>query len=188
MIINWPKDLLEDVAAALIKAGIDVHAFFERACTVTGEWKYDKSKARLKDRIDQKFCNVRSIPLKFRILSECLDPQPEASVVFRRLLDWIDRCDIASQNSLPKPAFETSDGDAIFPEDEDDAWWLTDISKRVAAEDKVKADEDGPATDDDEVEEERKEVSDDDPLSAGEEVAASTSNQHVPVVAWPKDS
>ena len=100
----------------------------------------------------------------------------------------MDRCDIASQHGLPKPTFETPDGEPIFPEDEDDAWWLTDVSKRVASEDKTKADEDGPATDDDEVEQERKEVSDDDPSSAGEEIAASSSNQHVPVVAWSKDS
>ena len=95
--ITRPKDLLEDVAAALNKAGIDVHVFFEKACTVTGEWKYDRSKARLKDRIDQKYNHERSMPLKFRTLAECLNPQPDAHVVFQRLLDWIDRCDVASQ-------------------------------------------------------------------------------------------
>ena len=185
--INWPKDLVEDVAAALIKVGISVHDFFEKACTVTGEWTYERSKARLKDRIHQKFCNERSVPLKFRTLVECLDPQPDAQVVFRRLLDWIDRCDVASQHGLPKPQFQTPDGSPIFPEDEDDAWWLTDVSKqRATAEDKVMADEDGPATEDDEVEEcEKKDVSDDDPLSENEEIAASSSRQHDPIVAWP---
>ena len=188
--ITRPKDLLEDVAAALNKAGIDIHAFFERACTVTGEWKYDRSKARLKDRIDQKFCNERSVPLKFRTLSECLDAQPEASMVFRRLLEWIDRCDYASQNGLPKPTFETPDGKPIFPEDEDDAWWLTDVSRRVAAENIVEANEDGPATDDDGVEDqEEKEVPDDDPSTDAEEAADSTGNQHVPiVVGWSQRS
>ena len=187
MSINWPKDLLEDVAAAVIKAGISVDAFFERACTVTGEWKYDRSKARLKDRIDQKFCNERSVPLKFRTVSECLNPQPDAQVVFRRLLDWIDRCDVASQSGLPKPTFETLDGEPIFPEDEDDAWWLTDVSKRVAAEEQVNGDEDGPATDDEGGGEgEQKDVLDDDPSSEAEEAAASSSNQHVPIVAWTK--
>ena len=180
-----PKDLLEDVAKALITARIDADAFFETACTITGEWKYDRTKARLKDRIDQKFCNERSVPLKFRTLAECLNPQPDAQVVFRRLLDWIDRCDLASQVGHPKPAFETLDGDPIFPKDEDDAWWLTDVSKRVAAEN-VKGDEDGPATDEEEVEEERKDVSDDDPLSEVEQVGTSSSSQHVPTVAWPK--
>ena len=90
---------------------------------------------------------------------------------------------MASQVGNPKPAFETLDGDPIFPQDEDDAWWLTDVSKRVAAEN-VKGDEDGPATDEEEVEEERKDVSDDDPLSEVENVGASSS-QHVPTVAWP---
>ena len=82
-----PKDLLEDLGAALIAANINVDAFFEAACTVTGEWTYDKSKARLKDRIDQKFCHERSIPLKFRSLPECLNPQPEAHVIFRRVVE-----------------------------------------------------------------------------------------------------
>ena len=105
------------------------------------------------------------------------------------MLDRIDRCDVASQHGLPKPTFETPDGEPIFPEDEDDAWWLTDVSKRVASEDKVKADEDGPATDDEGVDKgEEKEVPDDDPSSDADEVAASSSNQHVPVVAWSKDS
>ena len=180
--IKLPKDMLEDVASALITAGINVDSFFETACKITGEWKYDRSKARVKDRIDQKFCNERSIPLKFRTLAECLNPQPDAQVVFGRLLDWIDRCDMASQLGHPKPAFETPDGDPIFPED--DAWWLTDVSKRVAAEDHVKGDEDGPATEEEEIEEERQDVSDDDPLSEGENVAASSSGQHIPTIAW----
>ena len=70
-----PKDLLEEVAAALIAAGISVDEFFETACTVTGDWKYDQSKSRLKDRIDQKYNHERSVPLKFRTLSECLNPR-----------------------------------------------------------------------------------------------------------------
>ena len=46
-----PKDLLEDLAATLIKRGIDVDKYFEDACSVTREWVYDKEKALLKDRI-----------------------------------------------------------------------------------------------------------------------------------------
>ena len=53
-----PKDLLQDVAAALITAGISVDEFFETACKVTGDWKYDPSKARLNDRIDQKYLSL----------------------------------------------------------------------------------------------------------------------------------
>ena len=181
-----PKDLLEDIAAALINSGINVDDFFETACRVTGDWKYDRSKPRLKDRIDQKFNHERSVPLKSRTLAESLNPQPDAHVVFQRLLDWIDRCDVASQLGLPKPPFETLDGDPIFPEDDDDAWWLTDVSKRIAGEDQNAGDEDGPVTGDeagdDEVE--QKEVSDDDPLSEPEGTVAS-SRPHTSTVAWP---
>ena len=75
-----PRDLLEDVAAALIAEGIDVDQFFENACKVTGEWEYDRSKARLVDRLQQKFSHERSVPLKFRTLAEMLNPQPDALV------------------------------------------------------------------------------------------------------------
>ena len=182
-----PKDLLEDIAAALIASGINVDDFSETACKVTGDWKYDRSKPRLKDRIDQKFNHERSVPLKSRTLAESLNPQPDAHVVFQRLLDWIDRCDVASQmNSPTKPPFETVDGDPIFPEDEDDAWWQTDVSKRIAAEDRA-GDEDGPVTGDeagdDEVE--QKEVSDDDPLSEPEGAGASSSQPQRSTIAWP---
>ena len=178
-----PKDLLEDVAAALITAGISVDAFFETACKVTGDWKYDPSKARLKDRIDQKYNHERSVPLKFRTLAECLNPQPDAHVVFQRLLDWIDRCDVASQMNLSKPQFQAADGGPIFPEDEDDQWWLTDVSKRIAAGDQHAVDEDGPMTSDEEGDEiKQTELSDDDPLSEPEGVESV--QPHCPGVAW----
>ena len=179
-----PKDLLEEVAAALIAAGSSVDEFFETACTVTGDWKYDQSKSRLKDRIDQKYNHERSVPLKFRTLSECLNPQADAHVVFQRLLDWIDRCDVASQMTLTKPQFQAADGGPIFPEDEDDQWWLTDVSKRLASEDR-RGDEDGPMTGDEagNDEMEQREISDDDPLSEPEGNIES-SQPHCSSVAW----
>ena len=149
---------------------------------MTGDWKYDRSKLRLKDRIDQKYNHERSVPLKFRTLAETLNPQPDAHVVFQRLLDFIERCDIASQLGLPRPEFKTLDGEAIFPED-DEPWWLTEVSKRISAEDR-RGDEDGPVTDD-EGEEEKKEVSDEDPLSEPECVVESSRQHHDPIVAWP---
>ena len=76
-----PRDILEDVAAALIADGVDVDQFFENACKVPGEWEYDRSKARLVDRLQQKFSSERSVPLRFRTLAEMLNPQPEAQVV-----------------------------------------------------------------------------------------------------------
>ena len=135
----------------------------------------------MKDRIDQKYNHERSVPLKFRTLAETLNPQPDAHVVFQRLLDFIERCDIASQLGLPRPEFKTLDGEAIFPEDEE-PWWLTEVSKRISAEDR-RDDEDGPATDD-EGEEEQKEVSDEDPLSEHECVVESSGQHHNPNVAW----
>ena len=144
-----PRDLIEDLAQALLREGIDVDSFFEKACQVSGEWKYDHSKARLVDRIEQKFSHERSVPLRFRTLGECLNPQPDAHVVFQRLLDWIDRCDLASQTGAPRPAFQTISGEQIFPSD-DDPWWLTDISRRLSADAKREGDEDGPATESEE--------------------------------------
>ena len=75
-----PKDLIEDVAQALIGHGIDVDKYFEDACKVTRDWEYDRSKARVLDRIQQRYNHERSIPLKRRSLAECLNPQPEAHV------------------------------------------------------------------------------------------------------------
>ena len=66
-----PRDLVEDLAQALLRAGIDVDSFFEKACQVSGEWKYDRSRARVLDRIQQKFSNKRTVPLRFRTLGIC---------------------------------------------------------------------------------------------------------------------
>ena len=82
-----PRDLIEDLAQELLRQGIDVDAFFEKACQVTADWKYERSMAKVVDRIQQKFSNERTVPLRFRPLVECLNPQPEAHVVFQRRLD-----------------------------------------------------------------------------------------------------
>ena len=179
-----PRDLVEDLAQALLRANIDVDAFFEKACQVTADWKYERSMAKVVDRIQQKFSNERSVPLRFRTLAQSLNPQPEAHVVFQRLLDWIDRCDVASQTGEPKPLFQTVGGEPIFPED-DDPWWLTDISRRLADDAKQDGDEDGPATEG-EDEAEQREVSDEDPVSEPEQhvSASSSSSQHELHLAW----
>ena len=145
-----------------------------------------------------------------RSLAEILDPQPEASVVIKRLLDlrlkislgtrwlvvfccvsmrcflfpqdWIDWADQNSQAGLAKPPFETEQGEPIFPEEEEEAWWLTDISRRAAPEEKVEGDEDGPPSD---LEEQKQgEVTDSDASEPGESGALPISRPHVPVVAW----
>ena len=177
-----PRDLIEDLAQALLREGIDVDSFFEKACQVSGEWRYDHSKARLVDRIEQKYSHERSVPLRFRTLGECLNPQPDAHVVFQRLLDWIDRCDVASQTGAPRPEFRTISGEQIFP-DNDDPWWLTDISRRLTNDAKLEGDEDGPATEGEE-EDEQREVTDDDPVSEAEQVSTAVSSQQVEKLAW----
>ena len=182
-----PKDLIEDIAQALIRNGIGVDNFFKTACSVTKEWIYDDSHVKVSERIRQKFSNEQLVPLKSKTLEEVLNPQPAASVVIKKLLDWIDRCDTASQTGAPKPPFETVDGEAIFPED-DDPWWLLEIQKRKVEEDEEEAigDEDGPPSE----EEMQAEVSDEDPVSetdggpAAHELQQQQSRAHVPHVAW----
>ena len=80
-------------------------------------------------------------------------------------------------NGWTKPEFQTREGEEIFP-DGDEAWWLTEMSKRAPTEAPPLEDEDGP-WDDDEEEEKREELSDDDPLTSedaddDDEAAAST--------------
>ena len=110
-------------------------------------------------------------------------------MVFQRVLDWIDRCDVASQTGAAKPEFQTISGEPIFP-DSEEPWWLTEISRRLGQEGKQQeADEDGPASDgegkDEEKEDEQKELSDDDPSSEPEQVSASASSSaYDPNVAW----
>ena len=82
-----PRDLIEDLAQELLRQGIDVDAFFEKACQVTADWKYERSMAKVVDRIQQKFCNERTVPLKFRTLAEVLNPQPEALVIILRVVE-----------------------------------------------------------------------------------------------------
>ena len=110
------------------------------------------------------------------------EPQPDVSVVIKRLLGWVDRVDSASQTGgAPVPAFQTEAGHNIFPED-DELWWLTDINRRAPAdEEKVEGDEDGPPS---EVEEQQQEVSDDDPESELDVVPPDSTRAHEPVVAW----
>ena len=117
-----PKDLWVDITQAWLRQGLNIDDCWKRACSVTNEWEYDANPAlELKSRIQErrKPRNEQCIPLKNRTLAEVLDPQPEASAVIKKLLDWIDRVDIASQEGLPKPVFEAADGSPIFPDGEE---------------------------------------------------------------------
>ena len=171
-----PKDLIEELSQALIAAGVNVDQYFKTACSVTTEWVYDESFGRVKDRFRLKFDSERGIPLKNRTLAEVLCPQPAASVVIKKLLDWIDRVD--RRTCAAKPAFETEDGQTIFPENEE-PWWLTEVQRRIPEEEHVEGDEDGPASE----EEQQVEVSDEDPLS---DEADEHTVVHKPKIAWRK--
>ena len=81
------------------------------------------------------------MPIKWRSIHETLNPQPLAFDVIRRLLAWIDRCDEASQQGLPRPEFKAEDGSRIFPAEgsDEEMWWLTDVKRKEKS-----GDEDGP--------------------------------------------
>ena len=161
-----PRDLVADVARAVYAAGLDVDEFYRRACTVTNEWIFSSvATNNLADRIQQRLFkpDEKSVPLQFRALDWCLNPQPDASAVIRRLLAWIDRCDLASlDHGAPRPPFCTLEDEDIFPR-EDDKWWLTDLSRRKADAGEAAApvgDEDGLPSDDSGVDEEDSDVID----------------------------
>ena len=80
----------------------------------------------------------------------------------RKLLDWIGRVDLASQRGAPRPAFKTLDGEAIFPTDEDDHWWLTEFQQRKKPEE-ITGDDDGPVSE--EEDQEKEDTDDEDPTS-----------------------
>ncbi len=134
-----PKDMLEEVEAAWARAGMNVDECWRRVVSVTNEWVYTPGPGPVGDRITQRRISERTIPLKHRTLAEVLDPQPRASAVIHRLLDWIDSCDMASQRGEARPPFDHD----IFAEDQ---WWLTDLLRRPKKEE---ADEDGPPTESD---------------------------------------
>ena len=144
---------------------------------MTREWVYDREAPRLRDRIKVKFNSEHALPVKLKALDEILNPQPDAQVVIHRLLDFMDRVDLATQTGAPRPLFRTADGEDIFP-DNDEPWWLTDVSRRAPAEEQENGDEDGPPS---EMEEEgqQAEVSDEDPMSCEAEAA-----RYTPTVGW----
>ena len=190
-----PLDLLEDVAEAWRAAGLDVVDCLRRATEVTCEWVYTPGGGEIRDRLCPKFMSEHTVPVKARKLAEILNPQPRASVVIRKLLDWIDRVDIASQRGDPRPPFATPTGGSIYPED-DDPWWLTELSRRAREEpEPAPGDEDGPAASGEEGPAEDALTEDEDPLSEdGSEAYAvpepsgsqptAVPADHVAEVAW----
>ena len=189
-----PRDLVDDVARAVYAAGLDVDEFYRRACSVTNEWTFtSQATNNLADRLQQRLFKPdgKSVPLLFRTLDSCLDPQPDASVVIRRLLAWIDRCDLASQgDDVPRPPFCTPEGGDIFPP-EDDKWWLTELSRRKADtgeaaapagdEDGLPSGESGGDEEDDDVIDPVLPVEDDDPARDDDEEGPAPSGEPIMV-------
>jgi len=170
-----PVDLLEEVAEAWRVAGMDVVECLRRATEVTCEWVYTPGDGEIRDRLRPKFISEHTVPVRARKLAEILNPQPRASIVIRKLLDWIDRVDVASQRGEPRPPFATSTGGPIFPED-GDPWWLTELSRRVREEpEPVPGDEDGPASGEEGPDGDAL-IDDEDPLSEGGSEAGGPEN------------
>ena len=91
--------------------------YCEDVCSVTREWVYDKEKPHLRDRISVKCISEHSTPVKLRKLEETLHPQPDDTIVIHRLLDWMNRVDIASQHGSPRPPFLQLEGDSLLPDE-----------------------------------------------------------------------
>ena len=149
------------------RAGFDVAECLRRATTVTNEWVYTPTAdGDMRSRLTQRLVKERTVPVVLKDLYEVIDAQPRALAVIKRLLDWISRVDLASQQGLPRPVFKTVGGDPIFPPEEEQ-WWLTDFQQRKKPED-IAGDEDGPPT---EAEEEEKDDTDDEDPTSEEDVA-----------------
>ena len=73
------------------------------------------------------------MPVRHRDLSEVINPQPDAIHVIRKLLNWIEAVDLASQRGGSRPAFKTAQGEPIFP-GEDVLWWLTDVQRKTSVD------------------------------------------------------
>ena len=85
------------------------------------------------------------MPLRLEALVDILNPQPAAAEVFHGVLDWIDRCDRASQTQQPPSPAAGADGAPLFPEHE---WWLKELERRRPAEGDVNMEDEAPYDDD----------------------------------------
>ncbi len=130
-----PEDLLEDVARAWQRAGLDVDACLEAACEVTREWEYATAArnrdpaVKVAERLVPRSETERRVPPRLSPLADILNPQPGTAEVVHAVLDWINRCDAASQAGAATPPPARVDGAPLFPEHE---WWLTEFEKRKA--------------------------------------------------------
>ena len=167
-----PIDLIEEIGLAFREAGLDVPEQLRACVKVTNEFEYDEKCDRLRDRLKPRRIAATMIPVRNKPLSEVLNPQPQFAKVLHLLLDWIDKCDIASQLGLEKPPCQTESGEKIIPTDENDIWWLTELQCRKTEEDEPDkhmgdGDEDGPPKS---SEDEKADITDDDETMSEEEI------------------
>jgi hypothetical protein len=141
------------VASAWKIAGLDVDDCFQKACSVTNEWKYSKAQfaeyvtTDLKARVSTRASTGWKSQIKLRTLREILLPQHQAADIFQAFLAWIDQVDEASQKGMSRPVFRRADGSPIFPVGE--KWWLTEAQQRgTVAIDSQRIDGDGPCSED----------------------------------------
>ena len=181
--------MLDDVCDAWGRAGYDVCECLRKAISVTDEWIYSPTAGgSIRNRLKQRVIKEMSVPVELRSLEQIVNPQPRALAVIRKLLDWISRVDLASQQGLPRPEFKTVDGEPIFPPQEEQ-WWLTEFQQRKKPEDIV-GDEDGPLSGTEE-EKEKDDTDDEDPTT-DEDVAEQGPGQvdatFHPTLAWRKQT
>ncbi len=128
-----PQDLLEEVARAWQQQGLDVDKCFAAAAEVTQEWEYEAAATRshpchkVLERLHPRMEKERRVPLRLKRVEDILNPQPDTAEVVHAVLEWIKRCDVASQKGEAAPPAVRLDGAALFPEHE---WWLTDFERR----------------------------------------------------------
>ena len=100
---------------------------------MTRDWSYAQAKTHdelcrdVRTRLRPAQEIERRVPLRLKSLETVLNPQPATAAVLHEVLQWIRRCDEASQASLPMPATVRLNGESLFPEGE---WWLTELEKR----------------------------------------------------------
>ena len=74
-----PKDLVDDVAAALRKNGYDIDEVFQRACLICNEVEYNACRqGPPSNRFLRKHRSERTVPVQHRTLAATLNPQPVA--------------------------------------------------------------------------------------------------------------
>jgi hypothetical protein len=174
-----PKDLIGDLSAALRRAHLDPDDVFNKCIGVSNEWKYDLNNVYSKpycERFSQQRIAERTVPMVHKSLEEVLKPQPAASEVLLRLLEFIDRVDVCSQRGESRPDFVAEDGSDMFPTagHPDELWWLTELSRRNY-EERMAKDlllEDGASSSSDESDSQKqKKKSDDETDVSGDDVS-----------------